>query len=258
MRTQTAHRPWPLPTGPWIIAQSWHDLLFAHWPVPVEALQPLVPACLTLDSFDGRCWIGVVPFRMKGVRPRGLPALPWLSGFAELNVRTYVRGVSGQADVKPGVFFFSLDAANPVAVAIARAVFHLPYFRAEMSCESEGEAVCYSSRRTHAGVAVGELRGRYGPTGPAYEARPGTLEYWLTERYCLYAVSPFDRRAAEGEHRVYRSEIHHAPWPLQPASAELSRNTVAQSMGVPVSGPPSELHFARRLDVVVWSPKRLL
>jgi len=254
---RTAHRPWPLPAGPWVIAQSWHDLLFAHWPIPLAELRRLVPACLDLDAYDGQGWIGVVPFRMSGVRPRGLPALPWLSSFAELNVRTYVRGVAGGDEVKPGVFFFSLDAANPVAVAIARAVFHLPYFRADMVCALEGEAVRYSSRRTHAGVAVGELEGRYGPTGPVYQARPGTLEHWLTERYCLYAVSPFDRGSVEGPHRVYRSEIHHDPWPLQPAFADLARNSVAESMGVPIAGPPSQLHFARRIDVVVWPPRRL-
>lgn len=258
MLTLTAHRPWPLPAGPWGMAQSWHDLLFAHWPIPLAALRPLVPACLELDGYHGEGWIGVVPFRMSGVRPRGLPGVPWLSHFPELNVRTYVRGVAGQDETRPGVFFFSLDAANPVAVAIARALFHLPYFRADMLCELDGETVNYASRRTHSGAAVGELAGRYGPTGPPYQAQPGTLEHWLTERYCLYALSPFDRSPADGQHKVYRSEIHHLPWPLQPAFADLTHNTIAQSMGVPISGAPHLLHFARRLDVVVWPPRRIL
>lgn len=274
------HRPWPLPGGPWFMAQSWLDLLFAHWPIPLRELRTLVPACLELDDFEGQGWIGLVPFRMRGVRPRGVPALPWISAFPELNLRTYVRGVAGSDRVgdeaRPGVFFFSLDAANPVAVAIARAVFHLPYLRADMTCRSEpateaaggaeggnaggppeGSVVRYFSRRTHRGVPVGELEGRYGPTGPVYAAEPGTLEHWLTERYCLYAVSPFDAPPAAGPHRVYRSEIHHLPWPLQPAFAELTRNTMAESMGVPVAGPPRLLHFARRIDVVVWPPRRV-
>lgn len=252
------HRPWPLPAGPWVIAQSWLDLLFAHWPIALEDLRPLVPACLDLDSFDGQGYVGLVPFRMLGVRPRGLPALPWLSAFPELNLRTYVRGAAGPEGEKPGVFFFSLDAGNPVAVAIARAVFHLPYFRAAMSCDPEGDGnIRYSSRRTHPGAAVGELQALYGPTGPVYLAEPGTLEHWLTERYCLYAVSPFDGSPRQSGQRVFRSEIHHDPWPLQPAFADLAENTVAPSMGVPLSGPPHLLHFARRIDVVVWRPRRV-
>src|SRR5579859_5771812 len=126
---QIAHRPWPLPAGRWVMAQNWHDLLFAHWPLPAAILRPHVPARLEIETFGGQAWLGVVPFRMSGVRLRGTPAVPWLSAFPELNVRTYVV-----ADGKPGVWFFSLDAANPMAVAIARAWFHLPYFRACMSC----------------------------------------------------------------------------------------------------------------------------
>jgi uncharacterized protein YqjF (DUF2071 family) len=125
---QVAHRPWPLPPGGWVMAQIWHDLLFAHWPVPQAVLRPRIPAQLAVDTFDGQGWLGVVPFRMSGVRLRGTPRVPWLSAFPELNVRTYVV-----ADGKPGVWFFSLDAGNAIAVAIARAWFHLPYFRARMS-----------------------------------------------------------------------------------------------------------------------------
>jgi hypothetical protein len=242
------------------MAQSWLDLLFAHWPIPLADLRQRVPPCLELDDFEGQGWIGLVPFRMHGVRLRGVPALPGLSRFPELNLRTYVRGVAGGTEERPGVFFFSLDATNPVAVAFARALFRLPYLRAQMACESEAgpDVVRYSSRRTHPGVPVGELEGRYGPIGPVYRAAPGTLEHWLTERYCLYAVSPFDGRPAADGYRVFRSEIDHQPWPLQPAFADLGRNTIAGSMDLPVAGPPRLLHFARRLDVVVWPPRRLL
>ncbi len=140
---QLAHRPWPLPAGPWVMAQTWHDLLFAHWPVPIATLRPHIPTCLAIDTFEGQAWLAVVPFRMSGVRLRGTPA-PWLSAFPELNVRTYVA-----ADGKPGVWFFSLDAGNPLAVAIARAWFHLPYFRARMSCEERNDWIEYKSERTH-------------------------------------------------------------------------------------------------------------
>lgn len=254
---QTDHRPWPRPAAPWVMAQSWHDLLFAHWSISPALLRPWVPSILDLDTFDGSAWIGVVPFRMSGVRPRGLPAVPWLSAFPELNVRTYVRHPSSPD--RPGVYFFSLDAANPVAVAIARAVFHLPYFRAAMAAVPQGEEVAYRSVRTHAGVDVGEFAGVYGPSGPVYVARPGDLDHWLTERYCLYAVSPFHSQPQPqpGAWRLWRSEIHHLPWPLQPAHARLDVNTVAQSLGVPLADSPPLLHFARRIDVVVWPPKIL-
>src|SRR5271168_3900251 len=186
---QTAHRPWPLPRGPWVMAQSWHDLLFAHWPIdptlmraPMRALtRPHIPAALQVDTFDGQAWIAVVPFRMSGVRLRATPPLPWLSAFPELNVRTYVV-----ADRKPGVWFFSLDAQNPAAVAIARAWFHLPYFRARMQCAARDGSIHYSSERTHHGASPAALRVNYRPAGEIFEAKPGSLEHFLTERYCLY------------------------------------------------------------------------
>ena len=222
------------------MAQTWRDLLFAHWPIAVEALRPLVPAALELDSFGGQAWIGVVPFRMTGIRARWLPPVPWLSAFAELNVRTYVT-VGG----KEGVYFFSLDAPNPVAVATARRWFHLPYMNATMSCQPDGDAVVYSSRRTHRGAPAAELRARYRPRGPVALAGPGSLARWLTERYSLYTLDPTER--------VLRGEIHHAPWPLQPAKAEIATNTMASAVGITLPTEAPLLHFARRLDVVLWS-----
>src|ERR1700682_5420336 len=154
----TAHRPWPLPSSPWIMAQSWHDLLFAHWQVNAAALRPHIPAQLAIDTFEGKAWLGVVPFRMSGVRLRWTPALPWLSAFPELNVRTYVT-----AQDKPGVWFFSLDAANAVAVAAARLSFHLLYFNARMRCEEREGWIHYLSERTDRGAPAAILEGRYRP-----------------------------------------------------------------------------------------------
>jgi uncharacterized protein YqjF (DUF2071 family) len=239
----TAHRPWPLPRGPWLMTQKWHDLLFAHWPVPAAALRPLVPAALPLDTWEGRAWVGVVPFRMTGVRPRAVPPLPGLSAFLEVNVRTYVT-LGG----KPGVYFFSLDAENPLAVRAARSLFNLPYFDAGMSLERDGEAIGYRSRRTHRGAPPAELAASYRPVGEPAPAAAGSLDAWLTERYCLYSVG---RRG-----RARRLEIHHAPWPLQPAEADLSRNTLAAAAGLELPAMPPLLHFARRLDVVFWPPRR--
>src|SRR5215211_9285994 len=179
---RTEHRPYPLPDGSWVLRMRWRDLLFMHWRVPEEVLRPLIPQALRLDSFDGSAWLGVVPFRMESVRPRFLPAVPWLSSFPELNLRTYVTHEN-----KPGLWFFSLDAHNPIAVRLARATFHLPYFDAKMSSETSGGTVRYRSVRTHGGAPPARYAASYRPLGETFDSRPGTLESFLTERYCLYS-----------------------------------------------------------------------
>jgi uncharacterized protein len=233
------------------MAQSWHDLLFAHWPIDTALLRPVIPAPLEIDKFQNEAWIGVVPFRMSGVRLRATPALPMLSTFPELNVRTYVTHGG-----KPGVWFFSLDAANAVAVSVARAWFHLPYFNARMHCENRNDWVEYSSERTHRNAAKARLRMRYRPTGSIFLPQSGTLEYFLTERYCLYA--------ADAHGQVKRGEIQHASWPLQNAAAEFHENSMTNFLECGASAPPLHssphhpnaplLHFSHRQDVVVWHP----
>jgi uncharacterized protein YqjF (DUF2071 family) len=242
---QVEHRPWPLPRGPWIMAQSWHDLLFAHWPVEAAMLRPHIPPDLEIDTFDGHAWLGIVPFRMSGVRLRWTPALPGLSAFPELNVRTYVT-----AQKKPGVWFFSLDAANPIAVATARFSFHLPYFTAQMKCEEKNGWINYRSERTHRGAPAGIIEGRYRPVSDFFEAQPGSLDHFLTERYCLYS--------AASRERVYRGEIHHPPWRLQFAEAEFERNSMAEAAGLTLPKQKHLLQFARRQDMVAWAPQRII
>lgn len=244
MLAATAHRPWELPSRHWALAMQWHDLLFMHWPVPSAMLRPHIPPALAIDMFDGAAWIGVVPFRMAGVHPRYVPTLPWVSAFPELNVRTYVT-IGG----KPGVWFFSLDAANPLAVRGARWLVHLSYYDARMLAERDGPAVRYTSTRTHRGAPDAVFRGQYQPVGPVHYTDPGTLDHWLTERYCLYSA---DRRG-----RVWRGDIHHAPWPLQPAAAEVEVNTMTRQLGFELPDRPPLLHFARRLDVVAWVIRRV-
>lgn len=241
--TTTEHRPWRLPTQPWVMRQSWHDLLFAHWPVPVETLRALVPPPLEIDTFDGVGWLGIVPFRMSHVRPRFVPAVPGVSAFPEMNVRTYVRSPRSD-DPRPGVYFFSLDAGNALAVAAARRGFRLPYFRAKMRVQEQDGIIQYTSTRTHAGAPPAQFIARYGPTGGIYHSAPGSLEAWLTERYCLYTV--------DSHGRAYRAEIHHVRWPLQPASAEIEINTMAEAAGITLPADAPLLHFARRLDMVNW------
>lgn len=244
------HRNYPLPRGPWVMRQTWRNLLFAHWPIPPAALRALVPAALELDTYEGQAWLGFVPFSMRNVHPRGLPSVPWLSAFPELNVRTYIRMVE-KGVTKPGVYFFCLEAANLVAVALARSLFLLPYYNATMATwETSGGWIEYRSRRTHAGAPPANFSGKYRPTGPVYLSAPGTLDHWLTERYALYTVD------ARG--RPYIGEIHHVQWPLQPAAAELSAaDLVGASAALALPAIPPVLHFARRIDMAAWPLRRL-
>jgi uncharacterized protein YqjF (DUF2071 family) len=236
---EVAHRPWKMPDAPWVMTQTWHDLLFAHWRVDPCELGPKVPAPFELDLFDGAAWLGIVPFRMTNVAPRGVPSPPWVSAFPELNVRTYVR-----VGDRPGIYFFSLDAGSAVAVQTARRLLNLPYYPASMTVSPRGRAIDYESRRSSDEPA--EFVATYEPAGDVFHAAEGTLEYFLTERYCLYHLT---RRATP-----YRLEIHHPRWRLQPAVANVARNGMAEVNGITLPGDPPLLHFAKRQDTVVWLP----
>ncbi len=235
---QTGHRPWPLPSEAWTLKMQWHDLAFIHWPVDASLLRPLVPAALELDEFDGTAWLGVVPFRMTGVRPRLTPALPKVSSFPEINVRTYVK-----AGGKAGVWFFSLDVTSKLAVFIARKFFHLAYFQAQMEMNFEADRIHYSSSRL-APDYPGAIDCSYRPVGDVYRAASASIDEWLTERYCLYSA---DKRG-----RVYRGDIHHTPWPLQPAEVKIRSSTMGQHFGLDPNGTEPLVHFARYLEVVAW------
>jgi uncharacterized protein len=226
----TDHRPWPLPQGTWVNAQSWVDLAFLHWQVDAEELRRLVPGSVELDTFDGAAWLGITPFLLQAFRVRGLPPLPKVSTFPELNVRTYVTHGG-----KPGIWFFTLDAASTLAVEGAKRLYRLPYHHATMRYERVAEHVHYDSSRAGAVFSA-----RYRGKGPLFEAEPGSLEYFLTERYCLYT---------EDGGRLYRAEIHHPPWDLQRGEAAIDLNTMA-----PLPLPDEEPHvlFSPRQDVVVW------
>lgn len=241
---EVAHRPWPMPGEPWIMTQSWHDLLFAHWPVDARTLREKIPSGLELDLFDDQAWVGIIPFHMTNVAPRGVPALPWVSAFPELNVRTYVT--MGQ---KPGVYFFSLDAGSSVAVTVARTMFRLPYHSAAIDVHHEDGWIAYRSSRNTSDSEQAVWEARYRPVGPVQYAAPGSLEHFLTERYCLYTV--------DDAFRAYRLEIHHLPWPLQRAEATIAANTMADAAGIRLPSRSPLLHFAKRLDVVAWALKHV-
>lgn len=237
---QIAHRPWPLPNSPWVMRQTWNDLLFAHWPIDAERLVPKIPSSLTLDLFHGEAWLAIVPFRMSHVAPRAVPALPWVSAFPELNVRTYVR-----VGDRPGVYFFSLDAGNPLAVVAARTLFHLPYYSASIQVSRDDDTIHYASHRTSSDAPAADLVITYAPNGPTFQAQQGSLEYFLTERYCLYTI---DNRG-----RPSMVEIHHPPWSLQRATAAFTTNTMADQIGESLPSVAPHLLFAKRQDVVNWT-----
>jgi uncharacterized protein len=226
-----------------MMRQSWCDLLFAHWPLPAEELRHLVPTGLSIQEFDGSSWVGVVPFRMTGVMLRWLPDLPGFSAFPELNLRLYV-----ERDGKPGVWFLSLDATNSLAIWAARRSFFLPYFKARIKIEPVDGGFRYQSERPGTGARA-RFAANYGSTSTPYHSRPGTLEYFLTERYCLYAAAPGGA--------LYRADVHHVPWPLQAADAEIKPDELLEPHGLRVVGRPALLHFARRLDVAVWLPEKV-
>jgi uncharacterized protein YqjF (DUF2071 family) len=231
----TDHRPWPLPDSAWVMGQTWDDLLFAHYRVPVGQLRSLVPDGLEVQEHSGTGWVGVTPFVVTGLRARGLLPLPFASSFRELNVRTYVT-----RDEKPGIWFFSLDASSQLAVEAARRLYRLPYFRADIAVRRRGAELAYDCSRD-GGKAFSAT---YAPNGDVFNAEPGSLEHFLTERYCLYA---------EHEGELHRAEIHHRPWPLQPAAARIDLNTMPP---LKVADDDPLLHYSARQDVVIWPLER--
>jgi uncharacterized protein YqjF (DUF2071 family) len=214
------------------MGQTWDDLLFAHYRVPLEQLREHVPEGLEVQEHSGSGWLGVTPFAITGLRARGTFPLPGVSSFLELNVRTYVT-----RDDRPGIWFFSLDASSQLAVEAARRLYRLPYFRADISLQRRRGEIVYECNRRE-GKA---FSGSYRPTSGVSPAEPGSLQHFLTERYCLYA---------EHGGSLFRAEIHHRPWPLQPAAADIELNTMPPA-DLEVEGEPL-LHYSARQDVVIW------
>ncbi len=232
----TDHRPWPLPAGTWAWRQTWTDLAFIHWEIESSQLRPWIPEPLAIDTFDGTAWIGLVPFDMKGVTRRPLPAFPLFSAFPEINVRTYVT-----CQGKPGVWFFSLDTPNSLAVWAARRWFHLPYFRAGINVRLECGKVFYTAVRGQR-----RFRAIYGPEAGGRLEAPAFAR-WAAERYCLYS--------RDGRGRIHCCEIHHRPWPLERAVCDVRENGWLSDFRVGARHP--EVLFSKRIDVVIWPLSRV-
>lgn len=231
------------PRGLPLMRQNWGNLLFMHWPIDAALMRPLIPRRLAIDTFDGTAWIGVVPFTMWGVRPSFVPPLPFLSQSHELNVRTYVH-----LDGVPGVWFFSLDAALAPAVWAARRFFYLPYFKARMSLRQRAQTIDYHSHRTHLDAPPADFHAAWTIGEPLTQSEPGSLAFFLTERYCLYAA----RRE-----ELYRCRIFHPAWPLSRAHVSSFRSTMVESLGLPTPAGEPLLHYAEALKVDVWPLDRV-
>jgi uncharacterized protein len=230
---ETEHRPWPLPSGAWLVAQTWEDVVFAHWRADADALQALLPDGLRVDTYDGTAWLGVNAFRVESVRLHGTLPVPWVSSFPQLNVRTYVT-----SGTRPGLWFFSLDTPSLLAAETARRVYRLPW----QTCRLEISERSGRLEVTAARAAGRAFTARLSPRGAPAPAEPGTLEHFLLERYCLYA--------RDGG-RLHRAELHHRPWQLEPALGSVDLNT----MGPPeltLGTEPPLLHVARLQDVLAW------
>ncbi len=241
---RTSQKPRLLPPGRWLLRQRWNDLLFAHWPVPVASIAPLVPDGLQVDMFQGTAWLGAMPFWMDRIKIRGVPFIPGAQSFPDLSLRTYVREERTETR---GVYCLSLDSSNLMAVALGRMFFHLPYHWAEMSMEQRSEReFSFYSRRRLAGQQV-LFKARYRGLGPSQklaESRPGTLEHFLMERSCLFSCNRF------GE--PVRANLHQASWTLEEAEAEIEMNDLAAAMGIELPDREPVLHYSRRLAVYVW------
>ncbi|MDP5274186.1 YqjF family protein [Chengkuizengella axinellae] len=235
----TQHREFSVPAKHWVMKQTWNDLLFAHWPIRVNDIRDHIPASLTIDTFDGFAWIGVVPFHMSNIRMRFLPPVPFASSFPEINVRTYVK-FKGKA----GVFFFSLDAMNHLAVYIARKLFSLNYYYAQIVHSNHSDTYYYESKRMDKDKVLTGFTGVYKPISKPFRSTRDSIDYWLTERYCLFC---------NDEKYLYRGDIHHVPWQLQHVDADITNNSMTLPIGINLPLEKPIFHFSKKLDALLWS-----
>ena len=232
-----------------VMYQNWHHLLFLHWEVPVADLQALLPAGLTVDTFEGKAYVGLIPFTLSGVRPILLPPLPGVSTFHEVNVRTYVH----REGRDPGVWFFSLDASSSLAVEAARKAYHLRYFKSEIAFDASNEAlptITFDARRDDPrGPSPANTHIRYRPVeGPASQSKPGSIEHFLVERYILYAE--------DSQRNLWRARVHHQPYPVQRGDVLELDDTLVWSAGIRRPETIALRHYAREVNVKIYAPEK--
>ena len=225
--------------------QDWHHLLFLHWEIPAPELQAMVPPELTIDTFEGKAYVGLIPFTLSNVRPVLTPPIPFLSRFHEVNVRTYVH----RDGADPGVWFFSLDTSSTLAVDGARAFYKLPYFHAQMEFDDSGELELISRRDDPTGAKPADIHVRYQPVeGPVAPAAPGTLDHFLVERYVLYSM--------DKHHQLRGARVHHQPYPLQRAEVSKLEETLVWAAGIRRPDAVPIRHYAREVNVEIDPPTK--
>ncbi|KKI92857.1 hypothetical protein WQ54_06630 [Bacillus sp. SA1-12] len=238
------HRPFPLPSKKYIMRQTWRNLLFLHWPIPIEKLRPHIPSALQIDTFNGSAWLGIILFVIDGIFPFGVSSLSLTPRFPEINVRTYVK-----CNGKPGIYFMSIDVGNWASLKIAKKWYRLPYHSAEISFRKEGQTFhCQSRRKGYEHTPI-VFKSKYVPISGVYFPKEGTLDHWLTERYCLFS--------SHNGINIYCGEIHHRPWPLQKAEIELGINTLFTPYQFDLSGVNPIAHFSTGVDSLMWNIKKI-
>ncbi|MEK4030412.1 DUF2071 domain-containing protein [Pseudobacillus sp. FSL P4-0506] len=235
------HRPLPLPPSHWVMTQTWSNVLFMHWPIHPVTMKNLLPPFLQVDLYGGMAWLGIVPFQVSSMRFHGLPPIPLLRSFLQLNVRTYVmhKGV-------PGVYFFNLDVNHLPSVIGARLFYSLPFRQSNMA------AVVNNSCHFQSSYSVGQNREEldvfYKPVSPSYSAEKETFDYWASERYCLFT---------ERRNKLYRGDIHHTRWALQKAEATIFRNTMASFLTHHYFQQQPILHFSKEKKAFFWPLQKM-
>ncbi|MGM7723666.1 YqjF family protein [Metabacillus sp. Hm71] len=238
------HRPFPLPSKKYIMRQTWRNLLFLHWPIPLEKLRPYIPSALQVDTFNGSAWLGIILFVIEGIYPLGLSSVSLTPSFPEINVRTYVT-----CNGKPGIYFMSIDVENWASLKIAKNWYHLPYHSAEISFRKEGQTFhCHSIRKGNESAPI-SFMGKYVPVSEVYCPKEGTLDHWLTERYCMYS-------SKKGVN-IFCGDIHHRPWPLQKAEVEVVKNTLFTPYQFDLSEVTPIAHFSTGVDSLIWNIKKV-
>ncbi len=223
--------------------QTWEKLLFLHWPVSPSTLRPFIPKPLEIDTYGGEAWIGITPFTVSNLKLTGLPLIPGTHSFHELNVRTYVF-----LDGIPGVWFFTLEASKLIPTLAARTFFALNYRKANIRFRRGSDILSFKSERVDNETVDANFEAKWRPRGKLPSPAVDSLEFFLVERYCLFAAE---------ENRIFSSQIYHSPWALRSAELLTFETTLFESLGLSAPSMLPLTHYADKQEVDIWAPQRI-